>query len=307
MVRGNKFIKFDDIELKKLYVGKSNFRTENVNEGIDELMDHIYVNDLLETIVVYAVDDLKEDNDMLESRKDKQGKGLFEILAGQRRFAAFKNLDKKYPGEGFEKIPCHIRRPPDDELDAKAISIGENLTQLPVTLADAIDACDVLFKKYGDEKIVAKRYGISEHIIKKYVKFARLPKLLQDIVPELHKNAKSGLNIALDAADSIDWDRDDPKSVEKVVDFAKRIAKKKKISPSEGKKIVKAAKENPTKSPADIEKIGEGLREPQKFSPILEPDQADRLKESAEKNGNTADEEAADIIIEGLETRISKN
>ena len=66
--------------------------------------------------------------------------------------------------------------------------------------------------------------------IKKYVKFARLPKLLQDIVPELHKNAKSGLNIALDAADSIDWDRDDPKSVEKVVDFAKRIAKKKKIS-----------------------------------------------------------------------------
>ena len=67
------------------------------------------------------------------------------------------------------------------------------------------------------------------------------------------------------------------------------------------------AKENPTKSPADIEKIGEGLREPQKFSPILEPDQADRLKESAEKNGNTADEEAADIIIEGLETRISKN
>ena len=152
MVRVSKFIKFDDIELKKLYVGKSNFRTENVNEGIEELMDHIYVNDLLETIVVYAVDDLKEDNDMLESRKDKQGKGLFEILAGQRRFAAFKKLDKKYPGEGFEKIPCHIRRPPDDELDAKAISIGENLTQLPVTLADAIDACDTLFKKYGDER-----------------------------------------------------------------------------------------------------------------------------------------------------------
>ena len=35
--------------------------------------------------------------------------------------------------------------------------------------------------------------------------------------------------------------------------------REKKISPSEGKKIVKAAKENPTKSPADIEKIGEGL------------------------------------------------
>ena len=164
-----------------------------------------------------------------------------------------------------------------------------------------------IWNKYQNMDIITKEFGIPRDVIKKYVKFARLPKLLQDIIPELHKNAKSGLNIALDAADSIDWDRDDPKSVEKVVDFAKRIAKKKKISPSEGKKIVKAAKENPTKSPADIEKIGEGLREPQKFSPILEPDQADKLKESAEKNGNTADEEAADIIIEGLETRISKN
>ena len=164
MVRGNKFLRFEDIELKKLYVGKSNFRTENVNEGIDELADHVYVNGLLETIVVYAIDDLTEDNELLRDsvvRKEKYGKGQFEILAGQRRFAAFKNLDKKYPGEGFEKIPCHIRQPPDDELDAKAISIGENLTQLPVTLADAIDACDVLFKKYGDEK---KVFVLAHHL-----------------------------------------------------------------------------------------------------------------------------------------------
>ena len=243
MTRGNKFIRFADIELEKLYVGKSNFRTENVNEGIDELADHVYVNGLLETIVVFAIDDLTDDNELLKDsvvRKEKHGEGgWFEILAGQRRFAAFKMLHENYPDEGFGKIPCHVRQPPDDELDAKAISIGENLTQLPVTLADAIDACDSLFKKYGDERIVSKKYGISEKIVKKYVKFARLPKLLQDIIPELHKNAKSALNIALDAADSIDWDRDDPKSIEKVVDFAKRIAKKKKISPAEGKKIVK--------------------------------------------------------------------
>jgi hypothetical protein len=228
MARANKFIKFDDIELKKLYVGKSNFRTENVNEGIDELMDHIYVNDLLETIVVYAVDDLKEDNDMLESRKDKQGKGLFEILAGQRRFAAFKNLDKKYPGEGFEKIPCHIRRPPDDELDAKAISIGENLTQLPVTLADAIDACDVLFKKYGDVKIVAKKYGISEKIVKKYVKFARLPKLLQDNLATINKNPKAAMTLAIEATDILNWFKDGDVPPEKVLELAKKLGEKKK-------------------------------------------------------------------------------
>ena len=47
-------------------------------------------------------------------------------------------------------------------------------------------------------------------------------------------------------------------------------------------------------------------RDPEKFYPILEPDEADKLKASADRNGNTPDEEAADIIVDGLQTRISK-
>ena len=129
-----------------------------------------------------------------------------------------------FTDEGFEKIPCHIRRPPDDELDAKAISIGENLTQLPVTLADAIDACDVLFKKYGDEKIVAKKYGISEKIVKKYVKFERLPAFLKERV----ESKQIRLDIALKVIDALDWTEDGRESSETLLAIITEVEKLKK-------------------------------------------------------------------------------
>ena len=33
----------------------------------------------------------------------------FEVLMGQRRINAFKQLNKKYPGEGWDKIPADVR------------------------------------------------------------------------------------------------------------------------------------------------------------------------------------------------------
>ena len=165
MANINKFIKFENLPLDVLIVGKANVRTENIEESLADLMEHIHINGLLESIVVFSVDELNPGHNLYDSRKAHNGK--YEILAGQRRYNAFVELNKKYPGEGFDKIQCHIRTPPEDEEEAKAISIGENLTQLPMTLADSIDACDFLFKKYSDERIIA--FGISVQLAKKYV------------------------------------------------------------------------------------------------------------------------------------------
>jgi len=168
--RSNKFVKFDDVPLAQLFLGKSNVRTENIEEGLDDLAEHIYANGLLETIVVFDIRDLKEDHPLYESRKDfLKKKKTHEVLAGQRRFNAFLKLMTDFPKEGWDTIPCHVRVPPDDEDDAKAISVGENLTQLPMTLADSIDACDALYKKYNDEKTISRKYGISVRLVKKYV------------------------------------------------------------------------------------------------------------------------------------------
>ena len=45
---------------------------------------------------------------------------------------------------------------------------------------DAIDAVATLYDQYNDERTVSKRFGISVTLVKKYVKFSRLPKLIQD-------------------------------------------------------------------------------------------------------------------------------
>ena len=276
MARTNKFKEFKDIPLDKLYLGKSNVRTENIEEGLDDLAEHIYANGLLETIVVFDIRDLKEDHPLYESRKDfLKKKKTHEVIAGQRRFNAFLKLMEDFPKEGWDTIPCHIRVPPDDDDDAKAISVGENLTQLPMTLADSIDACDALFKKYGDEKTISRKYGISVRLVKKYVKFARLPKLLQDNLSAFHKQPKTAMNIALDAVDALDYTKDGDQPLEKVYEFAKKLGEKKKVAEEDYKKLKKAGEENKNKTLDEINEKANKMRNPKMYKVVLDPDDSD--------------------------------
>lgn len=304
MVRTNKFKRFEDISLDKLIVGQSNIRTENVEESIDDLAEHIYVNGLLEAIVVFEIDDLSPGHDLYEARKEFKGK--YEILAGQRRYNAFIKLNKSHTGEGFDKIPCHVRLPPENTQEAKAISIGENLTQLPMTLADAIDACDYLYKKYNDERIIAKKHGISITLVKKYVKFARLPKLLQDNLGAFDKNPKTAMNIALEAVDALDYTKDGDVPEDKVYEFAKMLGKKRSKSNEEYKKLKQAGEQNPKKSLEEIEKESIKIRNPKKYDVLLEAEHADSLEEAAKQSGSSPEDEAHDIIVDGLKSRIAK-
>ena len=290
MARTNKFKEFKDIPLAQLYLGKSNVRTENVEEGLDDLAEHIAKHGLLEPIVVCKGDDEK-----------------YEILSGTRRFHAHEKLNKAYPGEGWDKIPCHIRVPPDGDEERKAISLGEGLTQLPTTLEDCINAIDALYQKYADEKLVARKYGISVRLVKKYVKFARLPKILQENLSAFHKQPKTAMNIALDAVDALDYTKDGEQPVEKVYELAKKLGAKKKIAEEDYKKLRKAGEENKQKSLDEINKKANEMRNPKMFKVVLEPDDSDDLDESAKKQGNEPEVEAAEIIHDALPTRLSRD
>ena len=72
----------------------------------------------------------------------------FEIIEGFRRWAAFKQLNKKYPGEGWDKIPAKIidRKELDDYLkrrkadfDGPTTSIDIDETGLPRQNSDGVD------------------------------------------------------------------------------------------------------------------------------------------------------------------------
>jgi len=299
----NKFKKFDYVKLDDLYTGLSNVRVENAldEEELENLIDHIEAHGLLEPIVVFSINDLDQSHPLYETRKNFKGK--YEILAGQRRWNSFKKLNERYPENGWDKIPCHIRIPPEDETDAKAISLGEGLTQLPYTMTDIIDACDTLFKKYNDAKIVQKKTGISETLVNRYVKFVRLPKFIQDNLGSIHKSPKVAVNLAVEAADALAWSPASGVSEDKVFDLAKKLSEKKKKSQEEYKKLKQAAEENPKESLKKIEEESLKIMAPKLYKIILDAKNARRLDDAAEKNGHDPEDEGAELIEFGLDIR----
>ena len=119
----------------------------------------------------------------------KNPDGKFILLDGLRRWSAFIYLNNKYPGEGFDKNFCAV-----------------------IPLID---------------EYAAKMTGISKNLVNRYVKFARLPKLLQDNLGAIHKSPKTAVNIAVEAADALGWSPDSGVDEKKVFEFAKKLGERK--------------------------------------------------------------------------------
>ena len=305
----NKFKKFDYIKLDDLYIGPSNVRVENVDDedAIADLAEHIGKHGLLEPIIVFDNRELDKNHALYPSRKDYiKDKKFFEILAGQRRSIAFNKLNDDFPGKGWEKIPCHIREAPEDDTDAKAISLGEGLTQLPFTLADTQNACNELFEIHNDAKIVSKKTGISVKLVNRYVKYKRLDKIIQEGLTTIHKNPKMATRLAVEANDALTGG-DEPPAPEKILALAQKLGQKKTKSEEEYKKIKQAAEENPNESIKKIEEEGEKIERPRKMTITLIAKTANKLDKAAADHGIDASDEAVDIIEEGLGIRQAKS
>jgi len=268
-----------EIPLSEIVTGKTNVRVHNIDKDIEELAEHIKVNGLLEPIVVY-----------------QNSTGKYEILAGQRRFTAVKSL-------GWDKIWCNVRDPPEDEADAKAISIGENLTQLPMTLEDSIDACTYLFEKYGDEAIVAKKHGISKSLVKKYVRFARLPDFLKEAcrTGDLGKDPKKSMNIALKAVDSLNWERNGDVEDEKVLKFAKLLAAK---TATEATDLSEEAQQDNTRSVEEIAQAATKQKKKKQYRVTLEEKHDGKLNSYADTEGLDPNDAATTLVVESLDNKI---
>jgi len=299
----NKHQKFEYLNIHELYVGKTNVRVENANdeEELNNLAEHIGKHGLLEPIVIFDKDELTSEHPCYASRVEFPKR--YEILAGQRRWKAFLKLDKENTGQGWDKIPCHLRSPPDNDDDAIAISLGEGLTQLPYTLADTIGACDRLFQRYSDPAIVAKKTGISKVLVERYVKYARLPSIVQDNLGAIFKNPKVAVKLGVEAADALAWSKDGEVSDERVLELAKKLGTKKKVSDSEYKKLKQAAEENPKSSLETIQAESEKIKNPKAYKIILTATISTRLEDAASKNGTDPEGEITDLVEWGLNRR----
>ena len=94
----------------------------------------------------------------------------YQVIAGNRRLAALKEIHR---GDGDPKIPCV--RCDVDTPTADALSLGENFGREPMHPLDEADAFAKLASSDGkDARTIAAVFGVSEHYIRQRMKLSVL-------------------------------------------------------------------------------------------------------------------------------------
>ena len=215
-----KIIEFKDIPLEDLEISKSQVRVRDISAGIDELADSINKVGLLEPIVVAPLG----------------SSGKYEIILGQRRFLAHQELR-------LETITAGILSERIGEIEAKVLSVTENLVRRELNRKDLIDVCTYLYKQYGSIRDVADETGLSSQRVSEYVKYDRLTPELKELVDDGDVELKTALR-AQDAASV--WDNSNS---EEAVKLAKEMSP---MSGAQQKKIQQELKEDPAVSVDEV-------------------------------------------------------
>jgi ParB family chromosome partitioning protein len=257
-----------EIALEDIVISKGQVRVRDVGKEIEELAASINKIGLLEPIVVCPA--------------EKAGK--YEILTGQRRFLAHKQLKKK-----TIRATVLSKRVTGDE--AKALSLTENLVRRDLHSHDLIDACTALYKKYGSIAAVAEETGLPYPKVSQYVKYDRLKPELRKLVDAGTVELKAALR-AHDAA-SVGGEYD----AKEAVKFAKEMAS---MSGAQRDAIVKKKAEDPDASADEIiETAKTGGKIVQILVKLL-PNVHQSLQAYAKAEGTNQDNAAADLISEAL-------
>ena len=207
-------VKYKDIPLVDLEIGLYQVRLSDVPKEIGELVDSIKKNGLLEPILVGPQGD----------------NGKYEIILGQRRVLAHREL-------GLETIKAGILRAGISEIEAKVLSVTENLVRRPLSRKDLIDVCTYLYRHYGSMRDVATETGLPYEKVRVYVRYERLIPELKQVVDSREADLKAALR-AQDAL-STAGEPDPQESVKMAKEMSQmtgaqqgRIQKKLKTQPS---------------------------------------------------------------------------
>ena len=261
-------VEFTDIPLNQLEIGKSQVRLSDVGKGIDELADSISKVGLLEPIVVAP-----------------QGpSGKYEIILGQRRFLAHQEI-------GLKTIKAGILSDRVTEIEAKVLSVTENLMRRDLNRKDLIDVCTYLYKQYGTMRDVATETGLPYNKVREYVKYDRLTPELKQLVD----NSEVDLKAALRAQDASSVSGvPDP---QETVKLAKGLSG---MSSAQQKKVEKELEEDPTESVDTVINRAKGSGKVLQVIVTLGQQAHASLQSFAHDEGTVLDDAAAQLIEEGL-------
>ena len=257
-----------EIPLGDLTIGLGQVRTRDVSMEVDELADSIAKVGLLEPIVV--------------SPTEEEGK--YEIVTGQRRFLAHKELGK-------DTILAAVLSERVDEITAKVLSVTENLVRRNLHSSDLIDVCTYLYKHYGSVRAVCEETGLSNNRVSEYVKYDQLIPKLREMVDGGQVKLEAALR-AQRAAQATG--RIDP---EEATQLALEMDP---MSGAQRSAIVKARESDPDRSADDIiEEAKAGGRLTQTVV-TLTTEVHGALRRYATSQGTGVDDAAGTLIQDGL-------
>ena len=124
-----------------------------------------------------------------------RGGGGYDLISGQRRLRAYRDVLAGGDSDRFAKIPAFIYGNLQ-EWEKKAMSINENFNQEPVTETDKTAAVTACYNEFGDMGTTAEKTGISYDHVRKYVGFERLPAVLKDMKTAGEISLKTALQTA---------------------------------------------------------------------------------------------------------------
>ncbi len=224
-----KVTSYCELPIGDIVIERFQVRKQNVGEGLDELAASIEKYGLLQPIVVC---------------KSAGHPGKWEIVAGQRRYLAHKQILK------LPKIVAGIIDHPIEYEEGLALSASENVVRLDMTRKDLIDLCADLFKRYGTIKDVVEETKLPYPIVRKYIRFDGLPSDLQEKVNKSEINVDLAMKVQDAASAAGSYDEQEADELIKVLKTADNPIRK---------KIISLRKKNPT---VPLEKIVKKAEEP---------------------------------------------
>ena len=264
-----KIVEYRDIPLDALVIGKGQVRTQTPGKEIEDLARSIEAQGLLQPIVVCAARDPNK----------------WEILTGQRRFLAHKQLQR-------DVISAAIMDERVDEGQAKAISITENLIRRQLSGKELKDGILYLYNLYGSIKDVVETTGLPYRRVQDYVKY---PRLLQEL-KKLVDDGTVDINAAVKAQDASN-DEDGVPDTEIAIKLAREMQP---MSGVQRRKISEERKEHPERPVDDvIEHAKSGARVTQ-ITVTVTQDTHGALQQFAREEETNQDEAAAVLIQEAL-------
>ena len=157
-MEGESSMQIRDLPIADIQVSRFNTRKDlsagNEDSSVRDLAESIRSRGLLNPVTVRST-----------------GEDKWELVAGQRRFAACKQL-------GWTSIPAIVRHDVEDD-EATSLSLIENVHRADMHPLDKANALLLLAESKGSVSAVVKETGFTEATIRKYLDLARLPKQLQ--------------------------------------------------------------------------------------------------------------------------------